>query len=37
LRARPTYPLVVIVPSLPLAAFGAWLLWRASTLESDDD
>ncbi len=37
LRARPTYPLLVIVPSLPLVAFGAWLLWRASKLDSDDD
>jgi hypothetical protein len=34
---RPTFPLVVIVPSLPLVAFGVYLLRRASRLKVEDD
>jgi hypothetical protein len=37
LRHRPTFPLVVFVPSLPLLALGVYLLRHASRLESKDD
>jgi lipopolysaccharide export LptBFGC system permease protein LptF len=34
---RPTFPLVVIVPSLPLIAVAIWLFRRAAQLKSDED
>jgi len=34
---RPTFPLVVIVPSLPLVAFGVYLLRRAARLKVEED
>ena len=34
---RPTFPLVVIVPSLPLFAISFWLFRRATRLEPGDD
>ncbi|HVJ93546.1 MAG TPA: hypothetical protein VM580_27280 [Labilithrix sp.] len=34
---RPTFPLVVIVPSLPLFAVSFWLFRRATRLEPGDD
>ncbi len=37
LSHRPTFPLVVIVPSLPLFALGAWFFHRARQLKPGDD
>jgi hypothetical protein len=37
IRSRPTFPLVVIVPSLPIVALGVYLLWRANRLKAEDD
>jgi lipopolysaccharide export LptBFGC system permease protein LptF len=34
---RPTFPLVVIVPSLPLFAFGIYLLRKANRLKAEED
>jgi hypothetical protein len=34
---RPTFPLVVLVPSLPLVAFAVYLFRRASRLKVEDD
>lgn len=34
-RAKPAYPLVVILPSLPIIALGVWLLRRAERLEDE--
>ncbi|MBX3208495.1 MAG: hypothetical protein KF764_25850 [Labilithrix sp.] len=34
---RPTFPLVVFIPSLPLVAVSVWLFRRASKLEPGDD
>jgi hypothetical protein len=36
-RVRPSFPLVVIVPSLPLVALGVYLLRKASRLKAEDD
>ncbi len=33
---RPTFPLVVLVPSLPLFALSFWLFRKAGKLKSDD-
>lgn len=32
---RPTFPLVVLVPSLPLVALAFWLFRRAAALKDD--
>jgi hypothetical protein len=37
IRQRPTFPLVVLVPSLPLFAFSFWLFRRASGLKDAGD
>jgi lipopolysaccharide export LptBFGC system permease protein LptF len=34
---RPTFPLVVLVPSLPLIALSIWLFRRAAELKVEDD
>lgn len=34
---RPTFPLVVILPSLPLLALSVWLFRKAAQLEPGDD
>jgi cytochrome bd-type quinol oxidase subunit 2 len=34
---RPTFPLVVILPSLPLLGFGIWLFWKSGQLKAEDD
>ena len=34
---RPTFPLVVLLLSLPLFALGFWLFRRAAQLKPDDD
>lgn len=34
---RPTFPLVVLVPSLPLFALSYWLFRQAAKLKADDD
>jgi hypothetical protein len=36
-RMRPTFPLVVIVPSLPLLAASYWLFRRSAQLKAEDD
>lgn len=36
-RAKPGFPLLVIVPSLPIFAFGVVLLRRASKLRESED
>lgn len=36
IRQRPTFPLVVLVPSLPLFALGIYLLRKASRLKAED-
>lgn len=36
LRARASFPLVILVPSLPLFAYGIYLLRRASQLKEED-
>ena len=36
-RAKPGFPLLVIVPSLPIFAFGVALLRRASKLKESED
>lgn len=33
IRARPTFPLVVLIPSLPLIALAIWLFRRARSLK----
>lgn len=33
IRHQPTFPLVVIVPSLPLFAAGVWLIRRGSRMK----
>ena len=35
-RAKPMFPLVVIVPSLPLFALGAWLIRKGDSLEDPE-
>lgn len=37
IRARATFPLVILVPSLPLFAASYWLFRRAERLKADDD
>jgi hypothetical protein len=37
LRSRPSFPLVVLVPSLPLVAFGVYLLWKAGRLKEEEE
>lgn len=34
---RPTFPLVVLIPSLPLIGVSIWLFRRASQLKVEDD
>lgn len=34
-RAKPEFPLLVIVPSLPIFVVGVLLLWRASKLKDE--
>lgn len=34
---RATFPLVVIIPSLPLIGLAIWLFRRAAQLKPDDD
>jgi hypothetical protein len=34
---RPTFPLVVILPSLPIVAFAVYLLRRSYRLKVEDD
>jgi lipopolysaccharide export LptBFGC system permease protein LptF len=34
---RPTFPLVVILPSLPIIAFGVYLFRKASHLKTEDE
>lgn len=34
---RPTFPLVVLLPSLPILAFGVYLLRKALRLKVEDD
>jgi hypothetical protein len=36
-RQKPGYPLVVIVPSLPIFAFGVFLMLRAKRLKEEED
>jgi hypothetical protein len=35
-RAKPGYAFVVIVPSLPIFAIGAWLLRRAERMKDEE-
>jgi lipopolysaccharide export LptBFGC system permease protein LptF len=35
IRQRPTFPLVVLLPSLPLVALAVWLFRRSSKLKDD--
>lgn len=35
-RAKPGYPLVVILPSLPVIALGVWILRRGARLKDDE-
>lgn len=37
IRARPTFPLVVLVPSLPLMAASYWLFRKAEKLKPGDE
>lgn len=37
IRSRTTFPLVVLVPSLPLFAFSFWLFRRSAQLKDDGD
>jgi hypothetical protein len=37
IRSRPTFPLVVIVPSLPLIGLSVWLFRRSARLKVEDD
>lgn len=37
IRSRPTFPLVVLVPSLPLFAASFWLFRRANKLKVEED
>ena len=37
IRSRPTFPLVVLVPSLPLVAVAYYLFRRAAKLKAEDD
>lgn len=37
IRQRPTFPLVILVPSLPLLALSFWLFRRSSQLKVEDD
>jgi hypothetical protein len=37
IRMRPTFPLIVIVPSLPLVALAVYLFRRAARLSADDE
>jgi len=37
IRSRPTFPLVVLIPSLPLFAVSVWLFRRAARLKVEDD
>jgi hypothetical protein len=37
IRSRATFPLVVLVPSLPLVAVAVYLFRRAAKLKADDD
>lgn len=37
IRFRPTFPLVVVLPSLPLFAIGVYLFRRGSRLKVEDD
>jgi lipopolysaccharide export LptBFGC system permease protein LptF len=36
IRQRPTFPLVVLVPSIPLFGLGLYLLRRANRLKAED-
>lgn len=36
IRQRPTFPLVVLVPSIPLFGLGIYLLCRANRLKAED-
>jgi hypothetical protein len=35
--ARPLFPLFVVLPSLPIFAFGAYLLQRGFRMKDDDE
>lgn len=35
IRAKPEFPLLVLVPSLPIFAVGVFLFWRASKLKDE--
>ena len=37
IRSRPTFPLVVLLPSLPLVAVAYYLFRRAAKLKAEDD
>jgi hypothetical protein len=37
LRARPGFAAIIVVPSLPIIAFGIWLLRRANKLKDAGD
>ena len=37
IRSRASFPLVVLVPSLPLVAVAYYLFRRAAKLKADDD
>ena len=37
IRHMPTFPLIVLLPSLPLIAFAVYLFRRASQLEVEED
>lgn len=37
LRARATFPLVILAPSLPLFAYGIYLLRKANSLKDAGD
>jgi hypothetical protein len=37
LRSRATFPLLVLIPSLPLALAGVWLLRKSSRLPDEED
>jgi hypothetical protein len=36
-RAQPSFPIVVLVASLPLFLLSFWLFWRASKLKVEED
>lgn len=36
-RGRPGFAVIVLLPSLPFVALGAWLLWRSSKMKDDNE